>query len=114
MPAAPFVGAVTTPARGVLLVHGERERAEPLPGDRRRAVRLDLVELLADRPGPALDLQDAGQHAVRVKTGVHAGGHGVPDRIEARRDILFGPQRHLVLARDIGDGDAALVAQRQQ
>ena len=50
MPAAPLVGAVTTrPPDGVLLVHGERECAEPLARQFAAPVGLGLVELLADR-----------------------------------------------------------------
>ncbi len=102
------------PACGVLLVDGEREGPEPLPGDLPHAARFDGLELFADRAGAALDLQDAGEHAVRVQAGIHASGHGVPDRVKAGSDVRLGSHRHLVLTRDVGDRDAAFVAQRDQ
>jgi len=42
---------------------------------------------------------------------VHAGGHGIPDPIEARGDLLVGAQGLFVASRGLGDRDALFVAQ---
>ena len=56
-----------TTAGRVLFVDGERERAQPFAGQLAPAARLGLFELLADEPGPPLDLEHAGEHAAGVQ-----------------------------------------------
>ena len=101
-------------ARGVLLVDGERERAEPLPRELAVTGGLGILQLLPDRTGATLDAHHPRQHPVRAQAGLDAAGHGVPDRIEARRDLLVGAQRLLVDPGGLGDRQPALVARRQQ
>ena len=102
-------------AGGVLLVDGERERAEPLAGQLAAPVVLRLLELLADRADARrLTCSSPGSTPSCVQPRLDAGRHRIPDAVEPGGDLFVGAQRLLVDARGFGDRDAALVAQLQQ
>jgi hypothetical protein len=111
MPAAPFVGAVTTrPPAAFSSLTASANAPSHSPGARARPPR--RFQLFADRARTTLHAGCRGARRRRAAR-VDARRHGVPDRVEPGGDLL-GTQRLLVAAGGLGDREPVLVAQGEQ
>ena len=104
------------PARGVLLVHREREQADPVHDLVGRPAVGELLGLqrLVQAPGAPAHLEAAGQLPVHPQAAGDAGEHRVADRVEAVLDLSLAAQGALVGHLDLRDRQAGLGADPQE
>nr|GEU28576.1 hypothetical protein [Tanacetum cinerariifolium] len=104
------------PARRVFLVDGHRIQADLVQRIVRQVVGRGVVgqRLLPQARRAALDVQAAGQDAVRVQSVVDTVAHHVPDAVDAGIEVVVRHACALVRAQHLRDGQARGLAVLEQ
>ena len=120
MPAAPFVGAVTTrpPEAFSSLTASAKACSHSVEVSRRPAVCAASRSYSSRRRlhlgCASLHAEPAGQRSFRREAVLHALRHRRPDRVETGVDALDTVHRDLIGTRDVAERDAVLLAEGEQ